>query len=60
MKIISKTTIYVISFLLLITSFSLSQTKGKYTIVIHGGAGYISPDIPVELKNAYISVMFNE
>lgn len=55
MKIISKITFYIISFLLLSTSFSLSQTKDKYTIVIHGGAGYISPEIPVEVKDAYKS-----
>jgi beta-aspartyl-peptidase (threonine type) len=55
MKIISKTTIFVISSLLLCFSFSLSQTNGNYTIAIHGGAGYISPDIPVEVKDAYTS-----
>ncbi|MCH7774724.1 MAG: isoaspartyl peptidase/L-asparaginase [Bacteroidetes bacterium] len=53
MKIISKTTIYVISILLLSASFSFSQKEYNYTIVIHGGAGYISPEIPVEVKEAY-------
>ncbi len=40
---------------MLSASFSLSQTKSKYTIVIHGGAGYISPEIPVEVKDAFKS-----
>ena len=53
MKIFSKSTIYVISLLLLSASFSYSQREGSYTIVIHGGAGYISPEIPVEVKEAY-------
>jgi beta-aspartyl-peptidase (threonine type) len=30
------------------------QNKGKYTIVLHGGAGYISPDIDEEIKSAYL------
>jgi beta-aspartyl-peptidase (threonine type) len=53
MKILSTTTIYVISFLLLSTSFSFSQKESNYTIVIHGGAGYISPEIPLGVKEAY-------
>ena len=53
MKFLSTATIYVISFLFLSTSFSFSQMKGNYTIVIHGGAGYISPEIPLEVKEAY-------
>lgn len=33
-----------------------SQTKsGKYTIVIHGGAGYFAKDSPEELKQLYIN-----
>jgi beta-aspartyl-peptidase (threonine type) len=55
MKIISKTIIYAISFLLLTNSISFAQRVNNYTIVIHGGAGYISPDIPVEVKDTYIS-----
>jgi L-asparaginase / beta-aspartyl-peptidase len=30
------------------------QTKDKYTIVIHGGAGTISKDIPDSVKNEYL------
>lgn len=53
MKIISKIKIYVISILLLSASFSFSQKECNYTIVIHGGAGYISPEIQMEVKEAY-------
>ena len=53
MKIISKINIYVISILLLSASFSFSQKECNYTIVIHGGAGYISPEIQMEVKEAY-------
>jgi beta-aspartyl-peptidase (threonine type) len=31
------------------------QEGGKYTIVIHGGAGYFSKDSPEELKQEYIN-----
>lgn len=31
------------------------QLSGKYTIVIHGGAGYFPKDSPEELKQQYIS-----
>ena len=53
MKILSTTTIYVILFLLLSTSISFSQNENNYTLVIHGGAGYISPEIPLGVKEAY-------
>jgi beta-aspartyl-peptidase (threonine type) len=33
----------------------IAQSEGRYTIVIHGGAGYISPDISPEVKKAYLS-----
>jgi L-asparaginase / beta-aspartyl-peptidase len=46
-------------FLLLITCFanpSFSQDDGKtYTIVIHGGAGYIPSEIDESIKEAYFS-----
>jgi len=53
----------IISFITLLILFSIynhnngtyAQSDGRYTIVIHGGAGYISPDIPKEVKNAYLS-----
>lgn len=53
MKIISKVLFFTITFLIVCNSFSFSQTKNKYTIVVHGGAGYISPEIPAEVKEAY-------
>ncbi len=53
MKIISKVLFFTITFLIICNSYSFSQTKNKYTIVVHGGAGYISPEIPVEIKEAY-------
>jgi L-asparaginase / beta-aspartyl-peptidase len=53
MKIISKVLFFTITFLIVCNSYSFSQTENKYTIVLHGGAGYISPEIPVEVKEAY-------
>jgi len=53
MKIISKVLFFTITFLIVCNSYSFSQTENKYTIVVHGGAGYISPEIPVEVKEAY-------
>lgn len=45
---------FVLSFIILSYSFSFSQQKnGKYTIVIHGGAGYFSPDTPDSIKQLY-------
>ena len=34
-------------------SFAQSENE-KYTIVIHGGAGYMSPEISDDVKNAYL------
>jgi hypothetical protein len=51
MKIISFITIILLSFCL--HNFdTFAQSEGRYTIVIHGGAGYISPEIPQEVKKA--------
>ncbi len=41
-------------FLLSKTTFS-QQPNGKYTIVIHGGAGYMDPNMEESLKQAYIN-----
>jgi beta-aspartyl-peptidase (threonine type) len=30
------------------------ETNGKYTIVLHGGAGYINPNIDKSIKDAYL------
>ena len=35
-------------------SFAQSENE-KYTIVIHGGAGYMSPEISDDVKNAYLN-----
>ncbi len=53
MKIISKALFFVISFLLFSSPIFLSRQENNYTIVIHGGAGYISPEISTEIKEAY-------
>jgi len=50
--------IAILSFIILNNLFitTNAQTKtNKYTIVIHGGAGYISKDIPDSTKKAYLS-----
>ena len=48
-----------ILFLFPINLFSQSNVNGnnnsKYTIVIHGGAGFISKDIPDSTKNTYLN-----
>ncbi|MCZ6703582.1 MAG: isoaspartyl peptidase/L-asparaginase [Ignavibacteria bacterium] len=53
MKIISKALFFVIPFLLFSSPIFLSRQESNYTIVIHGGAGYISPEISTEVKEAY-------
>lgn len=55
MKIILRALFFVISILLFSSSLLLSQQENNYTIVIHGGAGYISPEISAEVKEAYRS-----
>ena len=46
----------IISFILIISQDIFSQNEdGKYTIVIHGGAGYFPKDTPEELKQQYIN-----
>lgn len=46
----------IISFILIANLNLFAQTKsGKYTIVIHGGAGYFPEDSPDELKQQYFS-----
>ncbi|MFC2102798.1 isoaspartyl peptidase/L-asparaginase family protein [Bacteroidota bacterium] len=55
MKIISHSGFFIL-FLFCLSSANLHcQTNNAYTIVIHGGAGYISPDIPNKLREAYLS-----
>ncbi len=46
----------IISFILIISQDIFSQDEnGKYTIVIHGGAGYFPKDSPEQLKQQYIN-----
>ncbi|MCH7723385.1 MAG: isoaspartyl peptidase/L-asparaginase [Bacteroidetes bacterium] len=54
MKIISKALFFVLPFLLFSSPIFLSRQEINYTIVIHGGAGYISPEISTEIKEAYM------
>ncbi len=57
MKILSSISIFIIScFFISFYSFhSFAQTENElYTIVIHGGAGYMSPEISDEGKSAYL------
>ncbi len=47
---------FVLCFSLFFNSQLLSQTKtGKYTILIHGGAGSFPKDVPDSIKQKYIS-----
>jgi beta-aspartyl-peptidase (threonine type) len=59
MKIISAALFFVISFISIFFQNSFSQSENSFTIVIHGGAGYISPDISQEIKNAYTGSLTN-
>lgn len=46
----------ILSFITIINKNIFAQKNiGKYAIVIHGGAGYTSPDISDSLKQAYLS-----
>lgn len=56
MKIISFTSFLIISLLLIFTESNFSQNN-SYAIVIHGGAGYISPDISQEVKDTYFNTL---
>ncbi len=49
--------IFIFLFSVILLNITLpAQTKsGKYTIVIHGGAGYFSKDSPEDLKTQYIN-----
>ncbi|MBT8380586.1 MAG: isoaspartyl peptidase/L-asparaginase [Ignavibacteria bacterium] len=58
MKILfSKTALSTLLLLIIITFLPIrifsQELSGKYTIVLHGGAGYISPDISEKIKLAY-------
>jgi len=52
--------LFIISFILLINRDLNAQIKNeKYTIVIHGGAGYFPKDSPGELKQQYINSLID-
>jgi len=55
MKIISFITILILFDFYPHNIDTIAQSGGRYTIVIHGGAGYISPEISKEVKNAYLN-----
>jgi len=46
---------YIIIFQIILSGTLLSQSESRYTIVIHGGAGYIPTDISSETKEAYLN-----
>lgn len=47
---------FLISFIPFNSNYLIAQQEGgKYTIVIHGGAGYFSKDTPEEIKQQYIN-----
>src|SRR5690606_12470782 len=48
--------IKILIFLLFFSIYSFAQSNNnKYVIVIHGGAGYTSPDIPDSVKQVYLN-----
>ena len=49
-----KICIYIITFQIVLSGLLLAQSGSRYTIVIHGGAGYIPTDISSETKEAYL------
>ena len=56
MKIFSKIKILSLFFLLLLPQLGFSQQpNGKYTIVIHGGAGSMDPNIEESSKQSYLN-----
>ncbi|MEJ2196456.1 MAG: isoaspartyl peptidase/L-asparaginase [Ignavibacteriaceae bacterium] len=55
MKIISFITLFFLFSIYNNNTDTFAQSDGRYTIVIHGGAGYISPDISKEVKDAYLN-----
>lgn len=60
MKILSSVSIYILIFFFFNSSQSIAQAESeKYTIVIHGGAGYMNPNISDEVKNAYLNSLEN-
>jgi beta-aspartyl-peptidase (threonine type) len=62
MKILFFKTAFSILLLLIIITFLpirifSQELSGKYTIVLHGGAGYINPDIDESIKDAYLKAL---
>jgi len=56
MKIFLKFGLLFIIIILFLTEITYSQEQShKYTIVLHGGAGWINPDMPESTKQAYLS-----
>lgn len=57
MKIFLKNVFFSLIFFLLFITPGIypQQPNGKYTIVIHGGAGELDPDMPEEIKSSYLN-----
>jgi beta-aspartyl-peptidase (threonine type) len=51
----TKSSFLLIILLLLCTTSSAQEKTGKYTIVVHGGAGFIDPNIDETQKQAYLN-----
>ena len=50
-----KHSLFLLVFFLLVTSVFSQELNGKYTIVIHGGAGYVDPNLEESTKQAYLN-----
>jgi len=59
MKIFLKITLIIICAQLSTDNIFSQEPKGKYTIVVHGGAGYMNPEIPESSKQAYLNSLTN-
>ncbi|MCW8804348.1 MAG: isoaspartyl peptidase/L-asparaginase, partial [Ignavibacteriaceae bacterium] len=60
MKIFSNNEILLLFILILLPQLGFSQQpNGKYTIVIHGGAGSMDPNIEESSKQAYLNSLTN-
>lgn len=47
--------LFLLSFLLLPLNLLSQELSGKYTILVHGGAGYINPNMEESLKQAHLN-----
>jgi len=47
--------LFLLSFLLFFSNIFSQEPNGKYTIVLHGGAGYMDPNMDELLKQSYLN-----